>query len=87
MTIFDEAKKILNQEIESYQKMFDTANADKVSKTSESYKNDKEKFDNELISGINDFNIEYTTKVSDLKKHIDDKIYINYRILYINSYR
>jgi hypothetical protein len=73
MTIFDDAKKILNKEIESYQKMFDIANTDKVSKTSESYNNDKDKFDNELISGINDFNIEYTIKVSDLKKHIDDK--------------
>ena len=73
MTIFDDAKAILIKEIQTYQHMFDLANAEKVSKTSSGYSEDRKKFDSELQSGITDFNIEYSTKVAQLKKHIDAK--------------
>ena len=73
MTIFDDAKAILTKEIQTYQHMFDLANAEKVSKTSSEYTDDKNKFDSELQSGITDFNIEYSTKVAQLKQHIDAK--------------
>lgn len=73
MTIFEEAKAILAKEIQTYQAIFDMANSDKVSKTSADFETDKKQFDADLLSGINDFNVEYSTRVEQLKQHIENK--------------
>ncbi len=54
MTIFDDAKNILNNEIQTYQAVFDKEISDKLSKTSVDYDNDKKHFDNDLTTGIAD---------------------------------
>lgn len=73
MTIFNDAKNILNNEIQTYQAVFDKEISDKLSKTSVDYDNDKKHFDTDLTTGIADFKTEYSTKVEQLQKHIDTK--------------
>jgi hypothetical protein len=59
MTIFADAKNILNKEVQTYQTVFDQAIAEKLSKTSTDYDGDKKQFDSEITTGIADFNTEY----------------------------
>ena len=54
MTIFDDAKDILNKEIQTYKSVFDNEISDKLSKTSTDYDSEKH-FDTDLTAGIADF--------------------------------
>lgn len=73
MDIFTNARDLLNKEIQTYKATFDYESEQALNNANQNHQSEKDNFDNEIQTGISDFNAEYAAEVQTLKVHVGAK--------------